>query len=346
MSKYINIWDYIDRLYPFQIFIGGRGTGKTYSALSGALKLSDKFIYMRRTAQELDIMLDSEKYGEGANPFKPINRDFNKNIGLSRIVKNLAGIYNREEVDGTIKCCGAPIGYGVALSTISTIRSVDLSDCSDCIYDEFIPERHVKKIKNEGGALLNAYETICRNRELSGQDPLRLWLLANSNDIYNQIFVELGLVAKIEKMIRRNKTDKYIKDRGLAIHLINNNEEFISEKRETALYKLTRGSQFSEMALDNKFSYNDFSLIRHENITGFRPICSFGKGFIYGKKGDSYLYVTYAAARCPAYYDIDTEQGRRNFYADIGRRIHEYFISSRIAFESYELKQIILDLIL
>ena len=343
---YLNIWDYKDKDFPFQIFIGGRGTGKTYSALSGALQLyPQRFIYMRRTAQELDLMLDSDKYGEGANPFKPVNRNLSRDVGLSRIVKNLAGIYDREMVDGKLSPVGPPIGYGVALSTIASIRSVDFSDCSDCIYDEFIPEKHVRKIKSEGGALLNAYETICRNRELSGQDPLRLWMLANSNDIYNDAFIELNIVSVIEKMIRNGQTDKYMKDRGLAVHLVNNNSEFVDKKQKTALYKLTAGSRFAKMALDNKFSYNDFSLIRHEKLTGYRPICNIGKGYIYGKKGDSLLYVTYAPARCP-FYDIETEQGRRNFFNDYGRRMHTYFINSKIVFESYELKKTILDLIL
>ena len=344
--KYLNIWDYKNNDFPFQIFIGGRGCGKTFSALYGALDLwPDRFLYMRRTAQELDLMLDSEKYGEGANPFKPVNREKGRDVGLSRIVKNLAGIYNREMVDGRPEPVGPPIGYGVALSTISSIRSIDFSDCTDWILDEFIPERHVRKIKNEGTALLNAYETICRNRELSGAPPLRLWMLANSNDIYNDIFIELGIVSDIERMTRKGKSDLYLKERGLAIHLINNNTEYVNKKKETALYKLTKGSSFYEMALDNKFAYNDFSLIHRENIAGYRPICCIGKGYIYGKKGDSLLYVTYAPARCPV-YDITTEQGRRNFYNDIGRRMHQYFINSRITFESYELKQTVLDLIL
>lgn len=343
--KYINIWAYKDPDYPFQVFIGGRGCGKTFGALSGALDLPDKFLFMRRTAQELDLMLDSEKYGEGANPFKPINKLKGRDVGLSKIVKNMAGIYNREMVDGKLAPVGAPIGYGVALSTISSIRGVDFSDCSDCIYDEFIPEKHVRRIKNEGGALLNAYETICRNRELSGEDPLRLWMLANSNDIYNDVFIELGIVSDIEKMVRQGKNNRYFKDRGLAVHLINNNEEFVEAKKETALYKLTAGSRFSEMALDNKFAYNDFSLISHENLTGYRPLCHIGKAYIYAKKGDTLLYVTYAPAKCPS-FDIETEQDRKSFYNEYGRRIHKLFIYSRIMFESYELKQTILDLIL
>ena len=347
--KYLNIWDYKDNDYPFQIFIGGRGTGKTYSALKGAAvssQVEERFLFMRRTAQELDLMLDSDERGEGANPFKPINRDFNTNFGMRKIVKNMAGIYNREkDEDGKLLPVGDPIGYGVALSTISSIRGVDFSDCTDCIYDEFIPEKHVRKIKDEGGALLNAYETICRNRELDGKPALRLWLLANSNDIYNPIFIKLGIVSDVEKMIRKAKSDLYIHERGLAIHLINNNTEFVEAKAQTALYKLTKGTQFYDMSLKNAFAYNDFSLISHRNITGFRPICSIGKATIFKKKGDSELYVSYAPAKC-VHYNIETEQDRRLFMQEYGCDFVPYFVNGKITFESYELKSLLCDLIL
>ena len=35
--EYIDVWKFKSNKFPFQIFIGGRGTGKTYSALTGAL---------------------------------------------------------------------------------------------------------------------------------------------------------------------------------------------------------------------------------------------------------------------------------------------------------------------
>ena len=86
-DDFINIYDYSDREYPFQIFIGGRGVGKTYSALSGATvpERQDKFIFMRRTQAELDLLLDTDR-GEGLNPFKPINKDFGRNIGMKSLV--------------------------------------------------------------------------------------------------------------------------------------------------------------------------------------------------------------------------------------------------------------------
>lgn len=348
--EYINIWDYKDEHYPFQIFIGGRGTGKTYSALSGCIdgqhiSQEDKFILMRRTAQELDLLLDSDR-GEGANPFKPINRDINRNIGMRSIVKNLAGIYNRElNEEGKLKHVGEPIGYGVALSTIASIRGIDFSDASDCIYDEFIPEKHIRKMKGESDALLNAYETINRNREFYGKKALGLWLLANSNDIYNEIFIGLKIVDVVEKMIQSGKHDKYIPDRGLAIHLLESPKEFVEKKSKTALYRLTAGSEFAEMSLANNFAYNDFSLVAHRNLKGYVPICAIDNATIYRKKGDREIYVSYANARVPK-YNTKTEHEKRRFMADFGLSLYQPFIDGCIIFESYALKAMLLDLIL
>lgn len=344
VMEYINVWNYINKEYPFQIFIGGRGTGKTYSALTNVLQSGNKFIYMRRTQDELDMIVDGAG-GEGANPFKPINTDLNVNIGFKPITKKLAGVYRRVLEETKLSYTGAPIGYGVALSTISGIRGMDFSDVQYVIYDEFIPELHVRKMKGEGSGFFNAVETINRNRELKGIDPPLYFLLANSNNIYNPLFIELGIVNEVEKLIRSGKKDKYLKDRGLAIHLLEATDEFKNKKSKTAIYKLTKGTKFNEMALDNTFSYNDFSLVVYHNVTGYRPICSFGKAYIYKKKGTKEIYVSYAPAKCES-YNSDREQDIRRFNQHVGFYLVDYYTKGKIFFESYDLKELILNAIL
>lgn len=345
---FIDIWKYKDDNYPFQFFIGGRGTGKTYSALKGITGeqgIGQKPVYMRRTVQELELLLDTDK-GEGLNPFKPINENENRNIGLKAVRRNLAGIYERETgEDGKFEYLGAPIGYGLALSSIASMRSIDLSETNDVIYDEFIPEKHVKRMRGESDALANAYETINRNRELLGKPPVRFWLLANSNDIYNPIFVGWGLVAVCEKMLRSGKSDYYIKDRGIAIHILPDGTEFTKRKEQTALYRMMRGTQFEESALHNNFSYNDFSLIGYKNLTGYRPVCAIDNCYIYRKKGSGEYYCSYAQAKCP-HFDTKTEQDKRLFMSLYGVNLMPRFIQGNIGFESYELKAKVLDLIL
>lgn len=346
---YVNVYDYLDNKYPFQIFVGGRGCGKTYGALRGVLphveqKLGDRFILMRRTGEELDLLIDRET-GDSANPFKSINRDDHTNYGLSRINRKLAGIYEREEVDGVSKCVGAPIGYGVALSTIANMRGADFSDCTDLIYDEFIPERHVHKIKNECDAFLNAYETFNRNREFYNLPPMRVWMLSNSNDIYNPIFKGLGIVDTIERMIRKGKTDLYLEERGLALHLLAPSEEFVQKKSSTAVARLSSGTNFYEMAYGNGFSYNDFSNVGYRNLTGYQPVCAMDDMYVYRKKGSREIYVSYSPCRTQQFHStVDHDVIR--FRQEYGVKLYPYYIEGSMIFESYDLKESLLQYIL
>lgn len=344
---YINIWDYYDINYPFQIFITGRGWGKTYSALKGLVidkKADGKFIIMRRTQEELDFMTDS-KQGEGANNFKPINDDYRTNYGYTSIVPHLLGVYHRTISDnGGYNYEGEPIGYGVALSTISKIRGLSFEECDVLIYDEFIKEKHVRKMKGEFDALMNAIETINRNRELKGRKPIMCYFLANSNDIYNDILVGLGVVTDAERMVKQGKEHRYFKDRGLALHILQDNPDFIEKKSQTALYKLTAGTQFSDMALHNDFAFNDFSDIKHLDLKGYQPIIGIGKAWVYKKKGERLFYVCYASARVP-HYTYGNKIDEVAFYSIIGQTLYGESMNHNITYETYELKEIILSIL-
>lgn len=347
---FVNIYNYRNPDFPFNIFVGGRGTGKTYSALKGAINkevVPERFIFMRRTKKVLDTLLDNDKKGEGMNPFKKLNSNEGSNYGFLAINDSLAGIYNRDtDENGRFKYREL-VGYGIALSTCASLRGIDLTDCSDWIYDEFIPEKHEKAIGKDGAefeALMNAYETINRNRELEGEAPLYLWLLANSNDIYNDIFVGLGIVEDVEKMIREGKTDKYYKDRGLAIHLLPDSSEFTELKSKTALYKLTAGTRFNEMALHNKFSYNDFSLIEYRSIVGYVPVCHIDNMYIYKKKGSKEYYICHAKAKCKG-YDSAHEHELKDFMQEYGFDLIPYYIKGLIKFETFDIKTRIIDII-
>lgn len=350
--KYLNIFEYYDKRYPFQIFVGGRGTGKTFGALSGTIGKIDTHgvqikdpIYMRRTGAELELLFDTPK-GEGANPYKKLNSFYNVNYGLKQIKKNFGGIYHRQtEEDGSFQFEGAPIGYATALSTIASIRGLDFSTTSDVFYDEFIPESHVRKMHGECDALLNAYETINRNREFDGEEPVRFWLLSNSNNIYCDIFVGLGIVDIVEKMLQKGLQHKYIRERGLAIHILESPEEFVKAKSETALYKLTKGLKFSEMALENKFAYNDFSLIAYRNITGYIPICALDDIYIYQKKGSSEYYLTYYPSRVEHFFS-DEKHSLIRFQQKWRGKLFDRFTRQQTTFESFAIKEKILDLIL
>lgn len=346
--QYVNIFDHADYNYPFQIFIGGRGTGKTYSGLKGCLDktiVPGKFIYMRRTAKQFQKIMDDNKGNEGLNPFKKLNANEGFNIGFKEIQEDVAGIYTRIEEGGKLRHIGAPIGYGLSLSTVASVRGIDLTDCSDWIYDEFVKEKHEKVMREECDALLNAYETICRNREFDGLPPIRLWLLSNASDIYNPIFVGLNIVSIVERMIAKGETDKYIKERGLAIHLLAPADEFINAKKQTALYKLTQGTKFYDMALNNEFAYNDFSLVGFRNLKGYTPLCKLDDAYIYKKKGENIIYVSYAPVPHVPKFSTSEKQDLIRFRKEFGVWLYPYFVQSKMFFESYDLKEKVLNII-
>lgn len=342
-SRFIDLAEYKNPLTPFQYFIGGRGIGKTYSAQKECLQLNDhyncpgRFFWWRRTLAEWENFMSSE-------PFKTINNDFNINIGVQNISKILGGAYLTENIEGKQKCVGSPIGYTAPMLNVGKMRSLDFSDVTDIFYDEFIPETHFKAVRGEASAFFNAYETVNRNREFFGKPPVNVIAMSNSENIYNPIFAELGIVDDVEKMIASGKSHKYYVDRAFSVHLLQSPDEFIALKSQTALYKMTLGTNYAEMALNNSFVANDFSFVAHRSITGFVPWLAFGEIYIWSKKGTKELYATYTPARCKKYNpkipaDCIAFRKEARLYTE-GR-----YIAGLITFESFSIKTILLDVL-
>lgn len=290
------------RKTPFNFIIGGRGTGKTYGALKYACEYyaqtGRKFILMRRTQTQLDKISNA-----AFNPFKSINDYFMKSI-----IKNVYGIYAPGDEQ--------PAGYAVALSTISSLRGFDASDVDIIVYDEFIGEKHDRPIKAENDALLNAYETVNRNRELSGADPVKMFCLANSNDLANPVFIGLELVSVAEKMKRTGFEFYEDNKRGVSLYLLNNCP--ISEKKkETALYKMSADSEFFDMAINNDFAADETARVKPQDLKQFKLICSVGEISIYKHKAENRYYITPATRGSAKEYktsDMDLRRFRREKY--------------------------------
>ena len=302
-SGYLNIGYILRFRVPFIFCVGGRGTGKTYGALKYVLDNGVKFLYMRRTQAQADLINRAE-----FSPFKSIMRDTGEVILSTPITKYNSAFY-RGKVDGDKTMPdGAPIGYTLALSTVSNLRGFDMSDCDLLIYDEFIPEQHERPLKNEAQALFNAYETINRNRELIGAPALKVLCLANANTIANPVFDALGIIDKVYAMENSGQVVSINEARGYAIVLLSDSP--ISErKRETALYKLTRGSEFESMAIDN--SYNVQFTRQNVNLIEYAPLFTVEGITIYKHKSGAGFYVTRHASGGAE--QIDTRLYKKQF---------------------------------
>lgn len=284
-SGYLNV-PYILKLpVPFIFCVGGRGTGKTYGALKYVLENNVQFLYMRRTQAQADLINRAE-----FSPFKSVSADTGVIVTSASVTKYNAAFYRAEMEDDKIVPVGAPIGYTLALSTVSNLRGFDMSDCTLLIYDEFIPERHERSLKNEADALFNSYETINRNRELKGGDPLKVLCLANANDIANPVFESLGVIDKVYAMQKSNQALTVNTDRGYAIVLLDSSP-ISGRKKNTALYKLTAGSNFASMALNN--SYNIQFEKQSVNLLEYAPMVTVDGITLYRHKSNGTIYATY-----------------------------------------------------
>lgn len=322
---YINI-PAIDRLagkndVSFIVIIGGRQGGKTYGVLSLMLKENRRFILMRRTQAEADFIASGT-----VNPFISLGRT---DISAKKDSKYTGKILLGDPAEDNV------IGLTMALSTVAKIRGFSGADFTDLVFDEFIPERHVVAIKDEGDAFLNAIVTISGNRELEGRPPLRVWLLANANDIGNPILSALHLTEKVDTMKLRGQELSILADRGIMLFLPKS-EKLMKARNETALVRATgRDSAFFDMAFKNEFSYNDRTGVQPADLRGYTPVLSVtGRFTINRKRG----YYVSAYRRGAALEFAATEQQALNIlrrYPDI----RALATSNRLTFESLPVKE-------
>lgn len=315
---------------PYNFMVGGRGIGKTYGALKYMVENDIKFVFMRRTQTQLDVVRN-EKY----HPFKKLNEDLGWDIHPITLTKYSSGLYHCEQdkngkwqpKEGT-----EPVGLMLALSTISNVRGFDATDRDVLIYDEFIPERHERPIKDEATAFFNAIETIQRNRELEGKEPLTVLCLANANELANPLFIELRLVKKAMALIRKGIEFDIDRSRDCALYLFRDSK--ISEqKKNTALYRLTKGTTFQAMSIDNNFEDLVGVKVSSKNLQEYKPVCCIGEICIYKHKSNKTYYVSMHKMGAPEEFTIseaDVMRFRRKY-----TYLMDAYLFDNIDFEEY-----------
>ena len=276
---YLDIDYILNNDIPFIFLVGARGIGKSYGLLKWLYENNKnrKFIYMRRTEAEIEYCSSNE-----GNPFSPINLDLNINIEIKKVNQRIKGFYDGDTC----------IGYLMSLSTFYSKRSVSFVDVDYLFFDEFIPEKNARPIKNEAEAFFNSIETISRNREIQEKGYLRVICASNSNTLDNPLFLELGIVSRALKMV--NKKIAWYKDeeRGFLL-LLPFDSPISKKKKETALYKLTNQSKnFTNMALENEFNDDISEQIISKNLKQYIPLCHVGEIYIYKHKQERVYYIS------------------------------------------------------
>ena len=309
-----------DNIRPITVIIGGRGIGKTYSTIDFLMNSGKMFLYLRNT----DVQL-KESASDFGNPFKRWNYDKGRNVVIVPDGKH----YIIKEEDNVL-------GYAAALSTFKNLRGVDLSDVQYLIFDEFIERDRIRF--DQFDAFANMYETVNRNREILGEEPLKCILLSNAQKLDNSILAGYGFISKIENMIQQGRRLEKSKEYCIELPV----SEVSEAKRETALYKLTAGSRYEREALGNEFANDSFYGIGKRPIKEFKPVICIDGLYLYRHKSDSTYYISRIPAEVP---ELDTHDNFQLFMRNYGLRLRDVYALGRLTYCDFTAKSVIVNLL-
>lgn len=344
LNAYPDCWLYI--------IIGGRNTGKTYSTLKHFKDTKEEIVFTKRTKRDIQLLASGNTIGKKRDtdinadidfsPYKAINRDCFSNIRAFSIPRcdSAIGFWNCDDENNP---SGTPVAYGCALSGVKDIKGFDLSECTAIVFDEFIPQPWERVSTYEGEQILDLYKTVSRDREHRGKAPLKLIALANAVEISNPLMN----VVEVTDIVAGMKAGDivYIKERGILIHQLVNNEDFDKVEQNSAIYKAMSETNWGRMAFSNEFAYNDFSSVRRVDLKNYKPTCMViykrKLWYIYRKNGN--WYITTAKALCKNVYDLSKENDQKRFFYDYEIDIRNACIENKVYFEKYTMYDVIVN---
>lgn len=331
------------------IIIGGRNTGKTYSALKDCYLNERKFVFIKRTMEDVDLLCSgmnitrsAGEYIPDLSPFAPINRDLHCNVRAVKIRNGLGAFYHCDEEN---EPAGAPIGFLIAMTAVTKFKGFDMSEADWLIFDEFIPQPWERVNRKEGEQLLDLYKTVARDREHRGRDPLKLICLANATSITNPVMNIFEIVNDVARMNVSGEEYNYIKERGILIHMIKDNPDFLLKEKESTMFRAMGDTAWGSMAFDNQFGYNDFSAIGRMSVRKMKPVCSVSykhdNYYIYVKDGQYYMTTT--RHNSDRIYNLNQENDQKLFWVDYGIDLRNECIEGKMLFESYTMYDLIVN---
>ena len=335
VARYPDAWLYI--------VFSRRGPGKTYGFLDWMRREKKKFLYLKRTNDDVDLLTSGNKFGFDPSPFAPINRDKGSNIHAVKIRNGLGAFH---EMDEEYSPVGEPLGYVLSMNAAAKFKGFDFSDCDYMCLDEFIPLPGTIVKQSEGETLLDMYMTVARDRQKRGKDPLKLILFANAEDISGPITNTLEVVDDIAEMCARGDNYYYDEERGIMVHHIT--EIQIQENEKTGIYKAMEGTAWHAKSFGGEFAKNDFSNVTEKTLKHSRPMYELTykshKYYIYFNHNSGTYYMTYKPApKTILSYDLNRENGQKAFFIDRIPQLRQALIADRFKFEKYSMYDLIMN---
>lgn len=328
---YIDITD--NQLKNLNIFFGGRGIGKTFSILKHRCinayhdQEHNKFIWLRDSNEVV------KKIAAGNSLTRPIelSDQLFPHISIKKIEGNYCFVVDEND---------AVIGYLMALSTFHNARGISYEDVSCIVWDEFIPEEGTLVKKNQGSIFLNMYESVNRNREFDGTDPVKIIFLSNTNDIYSDVLADLGVASIIEQM-QADQKDHY-EDADILIEFLSS-AAFYEKKKETFIYRINQNNKFNAMALDNSFTNSTSLIKRSVRLKGSKGLLTVDNAYTLIEMPDNSLYFKRGAWKDLLNYDMDNDQEAILFRLLFTDKLRLQYIAGNMFFDSIYTQRKILE---
>lgn len=213
----------------FHFIVGNRGAGKTYGskklAIKHFLKTGRQFVYLRRYKTEFDGF--NNFFADVSQEFPDV--EFEVKGKLLYINKELAG-------------------YGIALSTALTKKSISYHLVDYILFDEFVVDKgHIRYLPNEVTMFLEFYETVARMRE-----NVRVLFLSNAVSIVNPYFLYWDIKPK--------KGKEFTKVGHMMIQFVQN-DEFREAKYKTKFGQIIKGTRYGNYAVENEFLNDNMNFV-------------------------------------------------------------------------------------
>lgn len=326
-----------------------RGPGKTYSTLRMCVEDDKRFVFMKRTIEDVNLMCARMEMAEDPNdndlsPFSPLNRDFNWNIYPFIISnKGLAAFYHAAVgEDGKLHPTGKLVGWIVACSAVTKFKGFSMHSAEFMIFDEFIPKPWERVNKKEGDSVLDMYETVSRDRVKRGRPELKLICLANATSLVNPMFETLEVTDIAAEMDLTDREYTYLDD-GTLLHFIQGNFDVTEETKKTGIQKRMEGTPWGAQAYGGHFGYNDFSALGKTSLKGYKPVCciSYKRDNYYIYMKDGQYYMCRARHNSDKIYNLNRENDQKLFFSEMVLELRQACIEGKMLFESYTMYDLI-----
>lgn len=307
IAAYPDAWAYI--IYSM------RGPGKTYGFFWGALRDGLTFIYLKRTVEDVKLMLN-----EDFSPLMPINRDHGTSYELRKVDNGILGVF-----DGPDSSIAR--GYVMAASVVYRYKGFGQRVDPDLLcFDEFIPQIGERVRRNEGDMILDFYMSLARDREARGKLPLKLVLFANTITLHCPLTLTLRVLDDMEDMESAGEDLRYLADRKILLHHL---KFSASVNNDSPIVQAMRDTQWGRMAFAGEFSYSDRSKVRKkQSLKNASCLCSLTY--------NGSTYYIYFLANNGSFYCSKTRPGKGDYDrfnceidADVRRFYRDYAIMLR-----------------